>query len=408
MKKLLFYGLMMFILSSCSKGEIDFKECELLPVKISNSDYWSMLDPEGNIVYESEFSQSPTTCYNGIFVVPENDGYTVYRRGNKRPELVGKCEGLKAAGVMNEGLMPVVFPDERISVINSDGEKQFTLEPYKGTEIVQCATYYTNGLLAVQLSNGKWGYVDTKGEMVIKPAYDICFKFSENFAVVGKNNNDYSTRYYVIDTNGEVVFKLKSSQGLGSYSYKDGYLVAEQNKRIVFLDKKGEVAKKLPAKAKYISDYNKDYIIFSNGDNHGVMDFDGEVVVRAKYAYINFLDNNTFICRKDDKDESIVINTDGEQLESYDYRMVINLQQFGLLGYDNKTYTYTLFDREGKSLCKEDFCNISNTISHFVHLSSDYSDPKAYDEEAYAFEDDSWVVDTVAPDTAYVVDSIAL
>ena len=48
--------------------------------------------------------------------------------------------------------------------------------------------YFSEGLAAVMV-NGKWGYVNAKGEIVIEPQYLLAGSFSPRGAIVSKEKN---------------------------------------------------------------------------------------------------------------------------------------------------------------------------------------------------------------------------
>lgn len=155
-------SLLLISMTGCFGGG-DKLNVELMPVKTSENGNWSMLAPDGTIVYDSEFKEKVYPCVNGVFPA-ENDegGYTLYTTGSKSPEKVPGCDSLLHVGIMNNGLIPVTFPDSRITLINKDGEKEVELTPKEKMEIVASQPYFQSGLLAVQFENQKWGFVNTK------------------------------------------------------------------------------------------------------------------------------------------------------------------------------------------------------------------------------------------------------
>ena len=60
---------------------------------------------------------------------------------------------------------------------------------------------FSNGLAKVK-QNGKWGFVNTKGEIVIPCVYDDgdVYSFSEGLAKVKQNG-----KWMIIDSNGQVI-----------------------------------------------------------------------------------------------------------------------------------------------------------------------------------------------------------
>ena len=64
------------------------------------------------------------------------------------------------------------------------------------------AQAFSEGLAAVQ-KNGKWGYINEDGEVVIPFEYDIAFVFNEGLAVVGLLESNYEQEVYDWDGDDE-------------------------------------------------------------------------------------------------------------------------------------------------------------------------------------------------------------
>ena len=58
-------------------------------------------------------------------------------------------------------------------------------------------------------SNGKYGYADTLGQVVVPPAYDDAADFGNGHAVVGRKAGDGRMLYGLIDRSGRVVVPLE-------------------------------------------------------------------------------------------------------------------------------------------------------------------------------------------------------
>ena len=72
-------------------------------------------------------------------------------------------------------------------------------EPISTFECDDIDVVTSDGLIAFK-SNGKWGFVDTTGKVVIEPKYEEAKSFSNGMAAVCKNN-----KWGFIDTSGELV-----------------------------------------------------------------------------------------------------------------------------------------------------------------------------------------------------------
>lgn len=358
--------------SSCSFFGSEDAAVEYMAVQIDEDGNWSFMNTKGELVLEDEFKNQPSGVANGYFSVKEGEKYVLYKFDEKKPTVV--VDELMEVGYVAEGLVPTVTEKNRIAVLKKSGEQAFVLDPVKGKEIISSATGYSDGMLLVRNEDYKLGFVNTKGECVIVPKYDSASEFSEGLAVVGEEkevkDGENETKFSVIDKKGEVAFTLaKNFTPYSNFNY--GLMVArDKNEHPVFLDKKGEVVTKCPAKVKYVNEYNKDMYVFGNEDYEcGVMTMDGETILRPKYDYITFTEDGDIVAADDDKAE--VFNSKGEsQYVINDYKNVRALGAFGIVGKDKKTYQF--FDKEGKPIKNAEFNDYSASLSLFNSIHSDY------------------------------------
>ncbi|MDE6287796.1 MAG: WG repeat-containing protein [Muribaculaceae bacterium] len=360
-------------ITSCGSGSSDsyWKNIDAIAVQESSDGNWSFYKPDGTLLYEDEFKARPSAICNGFFVVEEGDGYTVYH-ADKKPEVLGDLEDLKSAGYFwEDGLMPVVRPKERISVVNTKGETVFTLEPYKGKEIVSCDPAFSEGLLGVETEDGLYGFVNTKGEMVIVPKYKWANTFNYGRAAVSKNDEDETS--LIIDKKGEPLFNLRKGQIVENpYLTAEYILVQDTNDHLLILDTKGETVFKCPSKVKRVVDVRGNKLIFKNDDGEcGLMNLDGETLIRPKYSGMQFMDGDKLLAQLDDY--AVVINIEGEEsLRLEDYKEVWWSSKFGFVARDRNDYVF--LDKEGKSVKNADFSQIYTApINLYCHpISSDY------------------------------------
>lgn len=365
-------------LSSCSTSPYEIEGLDMIAVQTTKDGPWSMYKPDGTILYEDEFKTQPMAVYNGFFSVEENGHYVLYRAGKKDYEAVEGCENLVSVGAMNHGVIPVVKKHERITLANEKGATVATLEPVGGKEIVKCeAAFSHDGLLWIETEDEKCGFVDTKGKMVIEPKYDDAASFSdEGYALVAKEVKD-KRQFSVIDTKGEVAFKIASKYTPISYYVSFGLLpVRDENDRISFYNTKGELTK-MPAKCKNISGYNDKYVVFSSddGETFGIMTYDGEVVVRPRYESIRIIGDATFLVSKNDNYK--VINAKGDEKVAFDdYKSIMWCYQYGLIGVDKSSYTF--LKNDGTPINSDaEFADFSMIGAPSHKVESDYFNSKA-------------------------------
>lgn len=352
-------------LCSCDFGG-GSKYAEYYPVKLEKGDSWGMMTGSGKILFEDEFANEPTVVREGVFSVQEGEGYSLYTASEK-PKLVPGCEGLYAVGYMNDGLVPIVRPDERISIVDKSGKTKFTLDPIKGEEITYSSDAFHDGLLRIQNQQSLYGFVDETGKAVVTPKYDYANDFNEGYAICRKDTpadtiisfKAESKKYVVINKKGEEVLSIKA--GLKPrYYVQNGVIVVEdeENDRYGFLDLKGEF-NKVPSKVKGIGLYNDDYYVFYNDESkYGLMSRkEHETLIRAKYDELVLTDDGKIIAvdgRGDDQRVYIINENDEKLVTIKDYNVDRLLYDGSKLVFAVKEgKTGTLLNEEGEPIDKK-------------------------------------------------------
>lgn len=366
------------IMTGCS-GSSDPK-ITAIPVKVDKDSKWGMVGSDGKVIFEDEFDEEPTEAFNGFFNVMENGGISVYA-AEEKPRLLGDLETLRAAGIMSEGLIPIVRPSERITVYTDKGEKAFELEPYEGKEIVYTSSCFLDGMLPFGNEDGLVGAINTKGEVKVKPIYAKLSNFSEGYAFgvkpvdkdsVGGKDDDVPP-VYIINKKGEELVKV---EGLTFHTLMtSGRFAASKADRWGFVDKKGEFTK-MPAKVKGILLFNDKYFVYKNDDGKvGVMDMEGETVIRAKYEQVAILENGKFLCVTDDGKKAYIVNDKDEREKTFDdIDGIAPIADFALITRMDKEFTIMNWD--GEPMNKEGFYSLSVQTPH-KYLFSEYFNPEA-------------------------------
>lgn len=388
MKNVIFYSAFFLSLAaslvSCSGG--GSPEIEYFPVQSEKDADWGMIGPDGKYLFKEKFQNRPTIAINGFFTVAEDDGISVYT-ATETPKVVGDLEGLSSAGIMSEGMIPVTRNGERITYCDKEGNTLFTLEPYKGNEIVSVNSMFHDGLAIFSTEAGLYGAINTKGEVVVEPKYSSINFFSEGYAgAYLKNRQDDNDEFsddnktgVILNKQGEQVAKIKNCT-LTSLM-KHGLISGTKGERCGFFDKDGEF-KKMPDRVKAIGMFNERYFVYRNDDyKYGVMNMDGDVVIRAKYESIEIMPSgDRFLC-KSDKNKAFIVNIDDEreatisdvenvyvlktECETIDFTTKFEI----LAGNDNEYYFYNL---NGEKITKTDLYDVSIYFNRDVD--SDYCD----------------------------------
>ncbi|MCB0708408.1 MAG: WG repeat-containing protein [Chitinophagaceae bacterium] len=157
------------------------------------------------------------TVYEGDFVNGKYEGkgkYTFsngdfYEGGFVNGKRSGKGKLTYTSGKVLEG----DWKDDKF--IN--GEKAPTLKPFTA-------------------DNGKYGFKDESGKIIIEPKYDLAWDFSEGLAMVVLRK-----KYGFIDEKGNEAIPLKYNYA--DFSFQNGKVQVQQNGRYFYIDKTGKEVK---------------------------------------------------------------------------------------------------------------------------------------------------------------------
>lgn len=205
------------------------------------------------------------------------------------------------SGSMVDGLAPViVLSDSQYETyINKKGEFAFE-------ENYERAMPFSEGLAAV-LVDGKWGFINTKGSMVIEPQYlssqiGSFHNGMANVAIEVNENFNFPQKWIFINQDGEKVLGPYESAN----SFSEGYAAVteiDENDNWIsgFIDPKGEYVlhfteeDRLSAVGLYSDGFfpvlDQDMIIREGVCSIGFMDKSGEWVIEPQYCSVGAFKN---------------------------------------------------------------------------------------------------------------------
>lgn len=200
------------------------------------------------------------------------------------------------------------------------------------------------------LKGDKWGFINNKGNFVIKPNFDYAYDFQDNgLAIVGVNDV-----YGIINTSGNygVVPKYDFIN-----QFSEGRAVATDNRKSVLIDENGRVLK--TKEYDFIGTF-KNGRALASGFNaqgkylYGYLDRQGKEVIPLQYEFANdFVDGKALVKIKDN--DYALIGPNGEIHNRYKYYFVGDLGD-GLLAFkENREGKYGYIDENGKIIIKPKF-----------------------------------------------------
>ncbi|WP_097026701.1 WG repeat-containing protein [Clostridium peptidivorans] len=198
--------------------------------------------------------------------------------------------------------------------------------------------------VSIKTLNGvKWGYIDNKGDIIIKPQYDYAQDFQDNGLAVVEINGKSG----VINESNNFVIEPKYETITG---FSEGLAQVVDNGVFKVIDEEGKVL--TPKGYSYIGSYSEGRAVFYDKNRegkllYGYLDTSGGEVIPLKYeSASNFKEGKAVVKIRDNQYAMIDLN--GNILKIYNYAFVGDLGD-GLLAFQESTGgNFGYIDESGK------------------------------------------------------------
>ena len=330
---------------------IDSFSENLARIKIDSK--YGYIDKLGNIVIEPQYS-SAGKFSEGLSAVCTGDGYNQKKCGyidkNGKTVIDFKYDDAEefsfGYGVVKSGTKDIVIDKNSNEILNFTHSYIYNFGPVsedlfivpskeanKGLAVVdknenviidEIAGFGINndGIINVhQIFNGvgdfwndgKWGYIDDKGKLIIDYQYDYAGSFNDGLAAVVKDG-----KYGYINKENKYVIEstFKYENAFDTPNFSDGLVVIYEKPTSTVYNAKG---KKVFEKDFGIFDYKNGYARFIKDDKYGFVDKKGKVVIENKYQSVSdFNDGLALVFNNYDMDKDTgefeFINKDGKRM----------------------------------------------------------------------------------------------
>lgn len=207
------------------------------------------------------------------------------------------------------------FEDGLALVINNDSINYIDLD---GNLISDTMFFdgerYSCGIAPVQfVKDGKWGYIDVKGRLIIEAVYDYAHEFEDCFG-----NVDLGEFSFRIDKNGSIVDTIEYEVRRRKFRL----IGNSDNKSLGMLNSRGDTIMKSKYKSFGYRQGNKFW--FYDGLSYGLADTTGRILTNKKYDYLSsFSDNGLALVKLNgkygfiDKNLVQVINFQFEEAQGF-------------------------------------------------------------------------------------------
>ena len=265
--------------------------------------------------------------------------------------------------------------DYKTKVVNSKNEQIFTdyskieaLENYDENKNI----WYEENVLKVQ-KNGLWGLINLDGNEVLAPDYDNIESLKglkdslliEKNGLVGLVNDkgmkildinytkieaigrDYKEGYITVNEEGKYgVYSFSGKQILeNKYNkidkmYSENYFVIEENGTQKLINTNGEIV--LEEGFDEIAQIVTSGIVFKKDNKFGLMNFDKNVVIEAKYQNLKEINKNCFMAKQDEIC-GVILDTEEVKIP-FEYSDIYYDSKAGIYVAEDKEYNSSIID----------------------------------------------------------------
>lgn len=314
------------LITSCGKEQTS-NNITGIPYKETTRGMWSMISPDGEVIFTEEFDNEPSMAKEGIFMVRNGKGLYEYYTAEKKPQKIGA--EYKECTLFTDGKALATEPNKPVAIINTKGEVVKTLDKIDG-KVVESVQPFSEGY-AVYQSDDCYGVIDDEGKSVIPANYCQISRCSDGkFIAVDKKYKESDradTKFAVLNTSGKLLFEMSGAQYAQFGKFQNGYLpvcVVKDGESVwgIINDKQEEVVKP-SAKYSLIDEIRGDKFIYKSDTGlYGVMDMKGNTIIRAKYSELAFDSNDLLIALSiSDKDPYKFIDENDEQVGKDEYML---------------------------------------------------------------------------------------
>ena len=162
---------------------------------------------------------------------------------------------------------------------------------------------FKEGFAAVK-KDGKWGYINTKGEQIVECKFDGVGDFNEGFAAVKKDG-----KWGYINTKGEQIVECKFD-GVGDFN--EGFAAVEKDGKWGYINTKGypvifdKGKNEIEVFDRVIDRSNNTFYLSRLGDKFGLLDENFSVVIKnsiyGKFEVLQRINETTFLIKIAERD----------------------------------------------------------------------------------------------------------
>ncbi len=328
---------------------------EPIPFKLEDDGKWGFIDFEGNIIIDPKYENKPTYFKEGYAIVSDDTAYYFI-------STIGDTVGsyYKSAQLFCEGLALIKDKERELYFIDSTGALLFKVDTIANDDLTECSSF-KNGRALIKILKSKYGFINNKGNIVIKPKYFEAQEFYEGLAYVelvnedeDEDDEDVKVEKFFIDTTGKIAIKL-DSEIEWVHNFNEGMAAFKDTAGCGFMNSKGKIVIPQHKNWQDLTNYVNGYAAYQCGGDWGVIDSTGTKVLSSVYERPPAFYNGQAIIKENNKYG--VINLKGEKVIKCSYHH-ISYPLFNDRYFAKDGKYYVMIDPAGKQLSEIEFSRI--------------------------------------------------
>jgi len=266
----------------------------------------------------------------------------------------------------------------RWGYINSIGD--FVIKPVYNV----ARQFQKNGMAVITIGNLS-GVIDKTGKYIVKPKYQSIEEFSEGRAVVASDKG-----FMVIDEKGfEVTSKVYNYIG----SFKDGiavFSIVSQDGRGLYgyLNRQGNIV--IPAIYEIAGDFkNGKAVVKIQSGNYAIIDAGGVILKEFKYAFVGDIGDGLLAFKDNEKDKLGYIDETGNVVISPQFAsaQTFNSERAIVNNSDSYLNKYGLIDKKGKFVVSAKYNDIELLGENLIAVGIAINKKRPYIGSKYSIAD---------------------
>lgn len=244
--------------------------------------------------------------------------------------------------------------DEKIIILNEAG-KPITKETF------EYVGGFSDNLFPVQ-KNGKYGFIDIKGTMVVPCQYIWASEMRNGVAIV-----QLGEKYGLIDKKGK--YKIKPQyENLQYENFNNGLATFKKDGLEGAVERNGKVI--IPNEFEYIAEFHKGYAVAKKNGKIGLINTEGKTVIPYQYEYVSELYNAfSFAFREGENSKMGLMDLKGNVLLNPEYDFIFPWED-GMV-YLRKGNKQGVADKYGTILLPAEYKDIHKLSDEMMLLEKD-------------------------------------